>query len=429
MSERPASPDKGKLASYAIGSLGTGVFSTVPTALLLYYCTELLHLPASIAGALMFLPKAWAIAWDPIVGAWSDRFRSRWGRRQPFLVIGAFGIAVSFVILFSAPAGLGLNGLAIWVGVAYFFLATIYSVYAVPYIALPAEIATGQRERTAFVSWRMVAGMAGVFLGAAGAPLLVAALGGGRAGYASMSWIVAGICLAAMLGAVMAAPKQSIKPDMAKPTSALKSARAALAAPGFGHLMTSYYLQITAVGVVTSSMPYLVTRSIGRPESDIGLALAALIGAAVLTPPLWAWAAQKYGQRAALVVAMIVFGFATIGAGATVWLQASWSTALAVMSIAGVGFAGLQVIPFSILADLAHRESAADSNSREATFTGLWTATEKLGLATGPALVAAGLTFAGPGASPYLIAIAPIILLSGAAIFLFAARMSPVAAN
>lgn len=396
--------------AYASGSLGTGVFSTVPTALLLYYCTEILGISAALAGLLVFAPKAWSVIWDPLVGAWSDRTRSPWGRRRPFLFAGAIGVAIGFAALFSAPAGLSQHGLAIWVGIAYFLLATVYSLYAVPYIALPAEIASSTDSQTQLVAYRMVAGMAGVFLGAAGAPLLVAALGGGRHGYAAMSLIVAGVCLAAMLVTLVVAPRQS---ESAKPPSGrfIPGALAALRAPGFARLLACYYFQITAVGVVTAALPYLVTRSLQRPDSDIGIALGVLIGGAVVTPPLWAWFARKVGRRNALAAAMAVFALSSSGAAAAVVLQASWGHVLTIMAIAGLGFAGLQVLPFAMLAQAAHQESARSQVAQEATFTGLWTAGEKLGLASGPAIVAITLAIAGVGFTPALVLTAPLAAL------------------
>jgi Na+/melibiose symporter-like transporter len=398
------------IAAYAAGSLGTGVFSTVPTALLLYYCTEVLGIAAAIAGLLVFAPKVWSIIWDPLVGTWSDRTRSRWGRRLPFLLAGAVGVALGFAALFSPPLELTQTGLAIWVAGAYFFLATVYSLYAVPYIALPAEITGTPHAQTNLVAYRMVAGMAGVFLGASGAPLLVSALGGGRAGYAAMSLIIALVCLAAMMITLAVAPRTN--PATARPSNTfLTAALAAVRAPGFFRLLASYYLLITGVSVVIAALPYLVTQSLGRPEADIGIALGVLIGGAVVTPPFWAWAARAWGERAALSAAMAVFALSATGAAGAIALALPWFQVLAILAAAGFGFAGLQVIPFAMLAHAAQRESARTGAAQEATFTGLWTAGEKLGLASGPALVALALSLAGSQIMAALVIAAPVVLL------------------
>ena len=143
MSEPHASHEvKGKLTPlaillYASGSVGAGVFNTVPTVLLLYYCTETLGMAAAYASIVVFLPKAWSILWDPLVGAWSDRARSPWGRRRPFLIIGALGVVGAFIAVFHTPSVTPLS-MFLWVAISYFALATFFSLFAVPYTALPA---------------------------------------------------------------------------------------------------------------------------------------------------------------------------------------------------------------------------------------------------------------------------------------------------
>lgn len=88
---------RGASAAYAAGSFGTGVFSTVPTVILLYFCTEILALPVAWATAIVLLPKLWSILWDPLVGAWSDRTITRIGRRRPFMIAGVLGDRKSVV--------------------------------------------------------------------------------------------------------------------------------------------------------------------------------------------------------------------------------------------------------------------------------------------------------------------------------------------
>jgi len=98
--------------------------------------------------------------------------------------------------------------------------------------------------------------------------------------------------------------------------------------------------------------------------------------------------------------------------------QLPWTALLCVFATAGVAFAGLSVLPFSMLAHLAHRERAHTGAALEATFTGLWTASEKLGLALGPALVASALALGGDAAIGPLVAVGPASLLTLAAVFL-----------
>jgi glycoside/pentoside/hexuronide:cation symporter, GPH family len=200
--------NRNDILTYSMGSFGTGVFSTVPSVLLLYFCTETLHIAVAIAGAIMLIPKLWSIIWDPLVGNWSDRSQHRWGRRRPFMIAGNVGMVVAFVLLFSGPI-LSPFATVVWVGAAYFALATLYSLFAVPYIAIPAEISPDQASLSSMVSARMMTSMVGILVGAAGAPLLVSWGGGGRDGYGLMGWIIAGACLV-----IMAAPVFMIRREL-----------------------------------------------------------------------------------------------------------------------------------------------------------------------------------------------------------------------
>src|SRR5688572_18385320 len=130
MTDRPLG--RGLCLAYGAGSIGAGIFSTIPGLLLLYYLTDTLGVSAGLAGLAVLLPKLWDITTDPIVGAWSDRSRSRWGRRRPFLLAGALTLPPCFVGLFMAPVGDPMLAFA-WVLVAFCAAATAFTLFQVPY--------------------------------------------------------------------------------------------------------------------------------------------------------------------------------------------------------------------------------------------------------------------------------------------------------
>jgi len=373
-------PSAGRALAYGLGSVGTGVFSTTPSVLLLFYCTEVAGVAPGVAGLILFAPKLWSLAWDPLVGVWSDRTRSRWGRRAPFLVTGALGVAAAFAALFAAPFGAGTLAAA-WIAGAYFVLATVYSVYAVPYVAAPAEepdaAAAGR-----LIAWRMTLVMAGVMLGAAGAPLMVEAFGGGLAGYRAMGLVVGLACLVLMLAPV-AVLRRSAGP--ATPGGAI-AWRAARQGP-YAWLALSYVGQMAGVAVVSATMPYLVTRGLGRATGDVGVAMAVVLASTLLAVPAWSLAAGRMGAARALRLAVGVYGVAALTPMAVLLTRPGWEAFLGALGLLGVGFAGLQVLPFILCA----RVIAAAAPSAEGALTGIWTASEKVGLAIGPALTAAAL--------------------------------------
>lgn len=376
---------------YAIGSFGTGAFSTVPSVLLLYFCTEIVRIPAGVAALIVFVPKLWTLFWDPFVGGWSDRTASRFGRRRPFLVAGAIGTGAAFALLF-APPPLPPVGLSLWVAISYLALVTCYAFFAVPYVAMPAEFAESPADRSRLVGWRMAAAMIGVLAGASLAPMLVAAGGGGRAGYAFMALCLGTACAAFMLCPLLVlhgrdgpAPVGTIeRPSLGQ------QAGAAARDHGFRSLLLAYVLMLAAAGIISASAPYLITRALARREADIGVALGLMLIATSLTAPGLSWAGRRWGEVPALTASVLGYIIAaTIVAFAARYH--SWPAMLAGFALAGPAFAGLQVLPYTMVAHLIH-DRAATGAAAQGTLTGMWTAAEKIGLAAGP--LATGLALA-----------------------------------
>src|SRR5690242_19428223 len=131
---------RGRRIGYAIGSLGTGGFSTVPGLLLLYYLTDTLGVPAAAAGALVLAPKIVDVVLNPVLGSLSDRTMLRRGSRARWLLAGGIALPVAFAVTFAAPAALTGGGAAVWVGVWFLASVVAFAVFQVTYLVLPAEI-------------------------------------------------------------------------------------------------------------------------------------------------------------------------------------------------------------------------------------------------------------------------------------------------
>lgn len=387
MNDAARPPGLPATAAYAAGSFGTGVFSTVPAILLLYFCTEILHMRAGWAAAVVFVPKVWAIAWDPLVGVWSDGTQTRIGRRRPFLIAGAFGVALTFVAVFSPPV-LGEMATVAWMAVTYFLLATVYSLFAVPYVAISSELAIDATARARLVAWRMVVAMLGILAGAGLVPHLVEFAGGGRGGYERMSIAIAAACAVAMLMPVWMLRGRDLPragPRRGMRGTALSQLASVLRERAFLYLSGAYVLQLTAVGIISATAPYLVTQAFGRGDGDIGTAMIGMLGATTLTMPAWAWAGRRFGTARMLAFAVVMFGCGAALIGSLALAGAAWTSGRLAFAFTGIPFAGMQVLPYTLVAHLVH-ETATEATAGESSFTGVWTAAEKLGLAFGPSL-------------------------------------------
>jgi GPH family glycoside/pentoside/hexuronide:cation symporter len=135
---------------------------------------------------------------DPMLGSWSDNTRSRWGRRIPFMAIGAPIVALGIGLAFSPPHGLKTMALFAWLLAISLILRFAVSVFNLPFVALGAELSEDYAERSSIVAWRALFSILG--------SLLVVILAYGvflagphgllnRAGYLPLAWSGAALVL------------------------------------------------------------------------------------------------------------------------------------------------------------------------------------------------------------------------------------------
>ncbi len=102
-----------------MGSVGTGLFSSVTGILLLFFMTDTLGIAAATAGLVLFIPKFWDVVFDPLVGIASDRTHSRWGRRQPYFCVHVLGRKPDSVdLVFGCLLLAATAAMPLWVAVA-----------------------------------------------------------------------------------------------------------------------------------------------------------------------------------------------------------------------------------------------------------------------------------------------------------------------
>ncbi len=374
-----------RLLGFAAGSVGTGVFSTVPGLLLLFLLTDVLGVPAGWAAAILVLPKAWDVVLNPIVGSASDREAVRTGRRTRLLTVGAIGVPVCFVLLFAVPIPSGA-GAALWVTAAFVAAATAYACFQVPYAALPVEMSPLERQRTRAVAWRMVALTVGILVSGGLAPAIVDALGKDRPAYAVMGLVVAVIVLAAMLTAARSTRWVPSRPG-AQSLGLRESFALARGNTLFFLLMSSYVLQALAVATMLAGAAYVATYRLGDYALTSAL-FVALVGPTALAVPAWNALAGRVRRIHLLITATVVYA---LGAAAFLPVAGTGSVtgALLLAALLGVCYAALQLFPFALLPDTVLADAGRTGSAQAGAFTGLWTGGETLGFALGPGVYAA----------------------------------------
>lgn len=380
-------------ASYAAGSVGTGGFGTVPGLLLLYYLTNTLGVSPVLAGAVVFAPKAWDIVLNPYVGQMSDRSVAKRGTRGPFLLAGALTLPVFFLAMFFPSPSWSPHASALWVAVTFLLAATAFSVFQVPYIALPAEITDSYEERTSLMSYRITLLAIAILLFGAGAPALVQALGGGLRGYRWMAVTAALVICAGLLSAWAGVRRaRPILLASAAEGSLLDQLRVAQRSRMFLVLLGAYMAQALATGCMLAGAPYVATYVLDDPHATTVL-FASLITPAIVVMPLWTWLSRRWGKKTGWLVASGLFGTSAACLCAASALPRT--VVLALVGACGVGYAGMQLFPLAMLPDAIQLYEHRAGEKRAGVFTGLWTAGETVSLALGPAAYSTVLALTG----------------------------------
>ncbi len=386
------------VGSYATGSVATGIFSTVPGLLLLYYLTNTLAVAAWVGSVLLFVPKAWDAVLNPAIGLASDHSRSRWGRRRPFLLAGAAATPVFFFVLFATPDFGSSTLSAVWVGIAFILAMSGFALFQVPWVTQPAELTTDYHERTRLMSVRMVLLTAGILVGGGVAPLIAGGKHGARGGYLLMGAIIGAVIAVAMFVAWRGTRGAAVDPASGQTSTGgwrqgLPAAyRAMRDNPAFASLLVSYAVQSVAFGAMLAATPYVATYLLD--DSSLSSVLfVCLVGPAAVCVPLWRRLTPRLGKLRGHAAASVLFGAAALSLLAI--RSESHLAVFAEVAVLGVGYAGIQLFPYAMLPDAISMDLRRGRQVRGGLLAGLWQAGETIGLAAGAGIFALVLSVSG----------------------------------
>ena len=157
-----------KLA-YGSGDMGPAITANILVFFLLYFFTNVAGLPAGMAGSILAIGKVGDAINDPIAGILSDRTRTRWGRRIPWMLFGTLPFGLFFFLQWIVPKFSEDANTNNWGLFAYYVLISIlfnlaYTAVNLPYTALTPELTQDYNERTNLNSFRFAFSIGGSIL-------------------------------------------------------------------------------------------------------------------------------------------------------------------------------------------------------------------------------------------------------------------------
>ena len=377
---------RGQMAGWGLADMGIVVFVVVKQLLVLAFLTSVLGVPVGLAGAITTGILAFDIITDPLVGYLSDNTQTRWGRRAPWIVVGAVVMTAGTVAMFMSPAT-GLTG-AFWVA-GFFVIATIgFTMVVIPYGATAGEMTQDPRERSAMTGWRMAFASIGILIGGA----LIPGLAQGN-GYDGAMLITAPLMVLPIWASIWFTRRA---PRIAHPSQMglTASLTLVLSNPAFASLVVLYGVMTLAVATITAGLPfaalYLVqdtgdTLLSGAAQalSMLSLLFAAFVVGAILSQAAWVLVSARLGKMSALIIGLALY--VALLAGLYTVLPSTSATAMAGMFVlAGMTNGAYQQIPWAMfpdLMDVTRRDSGA---AIEGAFSAVWIFGQKVANAVAP---------------------------------------------
>ncbi len=395
--------------SWASGSLATASVTNALSIYALFFMTSVLGLQAGVAGTLLLAAKLYDAVTDPVMGVITDRTRHRLGRRRPYLVAGAIATGVAFALFFNLPAGNTATSLLLALGTLLLF-STAYTVYSVPYLAMPPELAQSYDSRTRLMSYRVLFMMLGVLLGAAGAPALLQMLGSDAGGFGLLGVILGSVAALSGIVAFLGTARVPIAPPPAadRPlnvgVAVLQPWRDVASVFGnapFRVLTLIKLLQLGVLSVALACTPYFFSQVLKLPPADIATFQLAFTFSGLFAIPLLRAVIGRFGKKRAYLVLLVSYGFAMLS-----WL--TWQPGESPVLFygraiwIGVSSIGTLLCVLSLLPDTMEYDRLVSGESREGVMSGVFTLVEKVAGALGPFILGVLLQSMGliPGNAP-----------------------------
>jgi GPH family glycoside/pentoside/hexuronide:cation symporter len=286
----------------------------------------------TIQFSLMLLIYTFIDALDnPVYGFLSDRTRSRWGRRRPWLVIGTPLLVLGFIAFYSPPAFLAGNSLVVYCMLFYMLTGTLDSVINANYAALFPELFRDDTKRANVNALRQAFQLVAMIISIALTPMVTKALG-----YSLTSILYGLLGGVVILYMTFTSKETKVKADEEKPQlwDSIKSlfTNQKFWVAGFANAFYS-----AAMALVLASMPFFVKYALKLSESQTTFLFAAVLFIAIGCVAVWASWVRKYSLMPVWRVALITLAVAFI----PLYFANSLISGIICSALVGFGFAGV----------------------------------------------------------------------------------------
>jgi GPH family glycoside/pentoside/hexuronide:cation symporter len=354
---------------YGFGDTGFSLTLTIIGAYFAIFLTDVVGIAPGTAAIAIFIGRSWDYINDPLIGHLSDRTRSRWGRRRPFLLFGALPFAVLFAMMWYSPPLENQIALAAYYAIAYVLFESAATFAYMPYFALTPELTSNYDERTSLTSFRMFFSILGSLVAFTIPLMIIGSFNPENAGRVFRMGIIFALVSAIPLLFAFFGTRERQEYTDQKPPRLQASFKAAFKNRPFVFGMVIFLLTWVSIDILQVTLLYFIKYVVVR-ESSSDLIMAVIFVTAIFFLPFWEWASRRWNKRVAY------------GAGIAFWalvqltlITLSPATPLGLIvglcALAGVGISAAHILPWSIIPDAIEWDEWQTGQRHEGMFYSL----------------------------------------------------------
>lgn len=382
---------------YGVASIADATTYDFIASFFLFFLTDVAGITPAFAGSIIFIAVLWDAITDPIIGMWSDRLKSKYGKRRPFLLGSAIPLGISIMLLFTVVGFEGMAKNMYYLAVAI-LCWTAYTAFNIPYYALGASMTLDNDERTRLSAVRQIFNYVGLFCASALPSFLIGTFN--ERGYAvEASWLYAAIILGSIIALTILITwratrgSELIEEDKENTGSIIKEILEVLKLKTYIIIVIAalfYYISYT---ILTADILYFTNYIIGVGEIGASIMFTVIVISGIIISALLGKVAVQFDKRTVFIVSLTFSGLVMVVMkfiGITSLIGAAFY-----MVLYSFGSAAFWTLIYALIYDVAEVDEFKSGKRREGVIVSYYSFFIKLGGAVAAQIAGIILEFSG----------------------------------